>query len=176
MEHVNDTGQTRLFYIHDGSTFGISEPINGEPATVANGATIGFICNSPEQLQNFTMLRSPMAATSEDPPGVREVPWALCTCAISLTRMATRSAVFTACLNAERDTLNSSRQCAIKRWRLFPLPAMPLTQLSAFSNPTPSCRQILHTELLLQKTALHLIVDSPRSDQEPPNLEIHLKD
>ena len=24
MEHVNDTGQTRLFYIHDGSTFGIS--------------------------------------------------------------------------------------------------------------------------------------------------------
>ena len=26
MEHVNDTGQTRLFYIHDGSTFGISEP------------------------------------------------------------------------------------------------------------------------------------------------------
>ena len=53
MEHVNDTGQTRLFYIHDGSTFGISEPINGEPATVANGATIGFVCNSPEQLQAF---------------------------------------------------------------------------------------------------------------------------
>ena len=34
MEHVNDTGQTRLFYIHDGSTFSISEPINGAPVSV----------------------------------------------------------------------------------------------------------------------------------------------
>ena len=51
MVHVNDTGQTRLFYIHDGSTFSISEPINGEPATVANGSTIGFVCNSPEQIK-----------------------------------------------------------------------------------------------------------------------------
>ena len=31
MEHVNDTGQTRLCYIHDGSTFSVSEPINGQP-------------------------------------------------------------------------------------------------------------------------------------------------
>ena len=73
MEHVNDTGQTRLFYIHDGSTFGISEPINGEPATVANGATIGFICNSPEQLQEFhDAAIATGGTTSEDPPGVRE--------------------------------------------------------------------------------------------------------
>ena len=28
-DHVNETGQTRLFYMHDGSTFSISEPING---------------------------------------------------------------------------------------------------------------------------------------------------
>ena len=73
MEHVNDTGQIRLFYIHDGSTFGISEPINGEPATVANGATIGFICNSPEQLQEFhDAAIANGGTTSEDPPGVRE--------------------------------------------------------------------------------------------------------
>lgn len=73
MEHVNDTGQTRLFYIHDGSTFGISEPINGEPATVANGGTIGFICNSPEQLQEFhDAAIANGGTTSEDPPGVRE--------------------------------------------------------------------------------------------------------
>ncbi|WP_298635335.1 VOC family protein [uncultured Umboniibacter sp.] len=51
MTHVNATGQKRLFYIHNGSTFSISEPINGEPATVANGSTIGFACDSPEQLQ-----------------------------------------------------------------------------------------------------------------------------
>ena len=74
MEHVNDTGQTRLFYIHDGSTFGISEPINGEPsATVANGATIGFVCNSPEQLQAFhDAAIANGGTTAEDPPGVRE--------------------------------------------------------------------------------------------------------
>ena len=73
MEHVNDTGQTRLFYIHDGSTFGISEPINSEPATVANGATIGFVCNSPEQLQAFhDAAIANGGTTAEDPPGVRE--------------------------------------------------------------------------------------------------------
>jgi catechol 2,3-dioxygenase-like lactoylglutathione lyase family enzyme len=50
MEHVNDTGQTRLFYIHKGNTFSISEPIKGEPVTVANGSTVGFACDSPEQV------------------------------------------------------------------------------------------------------------------------------
>ena len=47
------TGHTRLFYRHEGNTFCISEPINGEPATSANGATIGFKCSSPEQVQAF---------------------------------------------------------------------------------------------------------------------------
>ena len=73
MAHENDTGQTRLFYAHDGSTFSISEPINGEPATVANGSTIGFICNSPEQLQQFHDVAIANGGTSvEDPPGPRE--------------------------------------------------------------------------------------------------------
>lgn len=48
-----DSGHTRLFYRHDGSTFCISEPINGEGASCANGATIGFKCNSPEQVSQF---------------------------------------------------------------------------------------------------------------------------
>ena len=30
----NRTGQVRLFYRHDGGTFCVSEPIDGEPATV----------------------------------------------------------------------------------------------------------------------------------------------
>ncbi|MDJ0979081.1 MAG: VOC family protein [Erythrobacter sp.] len=73
MVHVNDTGQTRLFYVHDGSTFSISEPINGEPATVANGSTIGFVCDSPEQLQKFhDVALANGGATMEDPPGLRE--------------------------------------------------------------------------------------------------------
>lgn len=73
MVHVNDTGQTRLFYIHDGSTFSISEPINGEPATCANGFTIGFKCDSPEQLQELHDVAIANGGTAaEDPPGLRE--------------------------------------------------------------------------------------------------------
>lgn len=73
MEHVNDTGQTRLFYIHDGSTFSVSEPINGEPVTTANGSTIGFVCDSPEQLQEMHDVALSHGGTSvEDPPGPRD--------------------------------------------------------------------------------------------------------
>ena len=73
MVHVNDTGQTRLFYIHGGSTFSISEPINGEPVTVANGSTIGFRCSSPEQIKELHDVAVANGGTSvEDPPGPRE--------------------------------------------------------------------------------------------------------
>ncbi|MBT7334031.1 MAG: VOC family protein [Gammaproteobacteria bacterium] len=73
MEHVNDTGQTRLFYIHDGSTFSISEPINGQPVSTANGSTIGFLCNSPAQVKTFHDVAIAHGGTSvEDPPGARE--------------------------------------------------------------------------------------------------------
>ena len=71
-EHVNDTGQTRLFYIHDGSTFTVSEPINGEPATTGNGSTIGLACNSPEQVQELHDVAIANGGISvEDPPGPR---------------------------------------------------------------------------------------------------------
>lgn len=73
MEHVNDTGQTRLFYIHDGSTFSISEPIDGKPVTTANGSTIGFVCDSPEQVKEFHDVAVANGGTSiEDEPGLRE--------------------------------------------------------------------------------------------------------
>ncbi len=67
------TGHTRLFYRHDGSVFCISEPINDEPATVANGATIGFKCSSPEQLLEFHAAAIAHGGTSiEEPPGLRQ--------------------------------------------------------------------------------------------------------
>lgn len=47
------SGHVRLFYRHAGSTFAVSEPINDAPATSGNGATVGFICSSPEQVQAF---------------------------------------------------------------------------------------------------------------------------
>lgn len=71
--HVNATGQTRLFYRHDGGSFCISEPIDGEPATCANGATIGFKCSSPEQADAFHAAGLAHGGTAiEDAPGIRE--------------------------------------------------------------------------------------------------------
>ena len=73
MENINATGQTRLFYMHNGSTLGITQPINGEAACVANGATIGFRCESPEQVKELHDVAVANGATSvEDPPGLRE--------------------------------------------------------------------------------------------------------
>jgi catechol 2,3-dioxygenase-like lactoylglutathione lyase family enzyme len=69
----NKTGQARLFYRHDGGTFCVSEPINGEPATAGNGATIGFKCNSPEQVRQFHDVAVAHGGVSiEEPPGLRE--------------------------------------------------------------------------------------------------------
>ncbi len=66
------TGHARLFYRHDGNTFCVSEPINGAPATFANGGTIGFKCKSPEQVVDFHDTAVAHGGTSiEDAPGLR---------------------------------------------------------------------------------------------------------
>jgi len=66
------SGHLRLFYRHDGSTFCVSQPINGEAATFANGGTIAFKCTSPEQVRAFHDTAVAHGATSiEDPPGLR---------------------------------------------------------------------------------------------------------
>jgi catechol 2,3-dioxygenase-like lactoylglutathione lyase family enzyme len=73
MRNVSASGHTRLFYMHNGGTFCVSEPINGEPATHANGGTIGFKCDSPEQVKAFHDAGVANGGTSvEDPPGPRE--------------------------------------------------------------------------------------------------------
>jgi catechol 2,3-dioxygenase-like lactoylglutathione lyase family enzyme len=67
------SGHTRLFYRHEGNTLCISEPINGDAATFANGGTIGFKCNSPEQVKKFHDTAVAHGGKSiEDPPGLRE--------------------------------------------------------------------------------------------------------
>ncbi|MBV8136914.1 MAG: VOC family protein [Deltaproteobacteria bacterium] len=67
------TGHIRLFYRHDGGTFCVSEPINGEAATCANGGTIGFKCKSPEQVKEFHDVAVAQGGTSiEEAPGLRE--------------------------------------------------------------------------------------------------------
>jgi catechol 2,3-dioxygenase-like lactoylglutathione lyase family enzyme len=71
--NVAKTGHTRLFYRHDGQTFCISEPIDGQTATAANGGTIGFNCSSPEQVHSFHDTAVAQGGTSiEEAPGQRE--------------------------------------------------------------------------------------------------------
>jgi catechol 2,3-dioxygenase-like lactoylglutathione lyase family enzyme len=67
------SGHARYFYRHNGGSFGITEPINGEPATAANGGTIGFHCTSPEQVREFHDTAVAAGGTSiEAPPGLRK--------------------------------------------------------------------------------------------------------
>lgn len=72
MQNQAGTGHMRLFYMHDGGVFCVSEPINGQPATAANGGTVAFRCNSPEQVRQFHDVAVANGGTSiEDPPGLR---------------------------------------------------------------------------------------------------------
>ena len=67
------TGHVRLFYRHEGNSFCVSEPINGEQATAANGGTIGFKCSSPEQVREFHDIAVQHGGVSiEAPPGPRD--------------------------------------------------------------------------------------------------------
>lgn len=76
VRNSTDAGQDRLFYRHDGNTFCVSEPIDGEAATVANGSTLGFRCSSPEQVHQFHDVAVAHGGTSiERGPGLRRTPF-----------------------------------------------------------------------------------------------------
>lgn len=63
----------RLFYRTPTGVFAISVPINGEPATGANGGTIGFACENPEAADAWHAAGLANGGTNvEDPPGWRE--------------------------------------------------------------------------------------------------------
>ena len=65
-------GIVRLFYFHSGSIFAVSNPIDGCPATVGNGSTIGLACDSLEQVKALHDAAVKNGGTSiEDPPGPR---------------------------------------------------------------------------------------------------------
>ncbi len=73
LRHVADSGHVRLFYRHDGGSFCVSEPIDGEPASPANGGTVAFRCGSPEVVRAFHDTAVAEGGRSiEEPPGVRE--------------------------------------------------------------------------------------------------------
>jgi len=68
---VDPTG--RVLYRHNGANLLITAPIDGEPATHANGGTIGFGVESAEQAEAWHAAGVANGGVScEDAPGVRK--------------------------------------------------------------------------------------------------------
>ena len=62
----------RLIYAHDGSLLLFSKPLDGKPATHANGGTLGFNIATPEQADAWHAAGVANGGTTcEDPPGLR---------------------------------------------------------------------------------------------------------
>ncbi|MBN8846753.1 MULTISPECIES: VOC family protein [unclassified Sphingomonas] len=62
----------RLIYLHNGGIFMVTRPIDGQPATHANGATIGFAMDGPAQADAWHKAGVENGGTAiEDAPGVR---------------------------------------------------------------------------------------------------------
>lgn len=62
----------RLIYAHNGGLFMVTRPIDGKPATHANGGTIGFAVSGPEQAEAWHKAGVANGGTAiEDPPGIR---------------------------------------------------------------------------------------------------------
>ena len=62
----------RIFSITPSGIFSASLPIDGKPATPANGATVGFACSSPAQADAWHAAGVANGGTTcEEPPGVR---------------------------------------------------------------------------------------------------------
>ncbi|MGB0906006.1 MAG: VOC family protein [Maricaulaceae bacterium] len=63
----------RAMYMNGGSIFLLTNPIDGQPTSNANGSTIGFAAGSPEEADAFHKAGLEAGGTAiEDPPGWRE--------------------------------------------------------------------------------------------------------
>lgn len=63
----------RVFYRTATGTLAVTRPIDGNPATVANGMTIGFAANSPVEADAWHAAGLAAGGTAcEDPPGLRD--------------------------------------------------------------------------------------------------------
>ncbi len=63
----------RIFYFTKTGTFSVTKPIDGKPATPANGGTIGFSASSTEQADKWHATGLANGGTTcENPPGIRE--------------------------------------------------------------------------------------------------------
>jgi catechol 2,3-dioxygenase-like lactoylglutathione lyase family enzyme len=63
----------RVFWRTPAGIFSVSLPIDGKPATIGNGSTVGFACQSAEQAAAWHAAGLAHGGVSiEDPPGVRD--------------------------------------------------------------------------------------------------------
>ena len=71
-------GDRRVFYRTPAGVFAVTKPIDGKPATPANGATIGFACSTPAQADAWHAAGLANGGEAcEDPPGLRDGPMKL---------------------------------------------------------------------------------------------------
>jgi catechol 2,3-dioxygenase-like lactoylglutathione lyase family enzyme len=67
---IDETG--RIVYVHAGSRFVVRTPLDGEPASGANGGTLGFLAASAEEVDAWHAAGLAAGGTAiEDPPGIR---------------------------------------------------------------------------------------------------------
>lgn len=65
--------KNQLIYMHNGGLLLVTKPLNGEPATGANGGTIGFNCTGSDQVDAWHAAGVAHGGTTcEDPPGPRD--------------------------------------------------------------------------------------------------------
>ncbi len=68
-----DAERNRMFYRTQEGVFAVTKPIDGKPATHANGGTIGFVAKSPAEVEAWHKAGVANGGTSiEEPPGVRD--------------------------------------------------------------------------------------------------------
>lgn len=69
-----DPVRPRVRYDHKGGVLIITRPLNGEPASVANGSTVGLLMDNPEQCHAWHEAGLAAGGTTcEDPPGLRDM-------------------------------------------------------------------------------------------------------
>lgn len=88
----------RAFYSHNGGTFGFVTPIDGAPATHANGGTIGFAAADKDQVDAFHaagLANGGTCAANRASARRRRATLMVHICAI---RSATRFALSASCL------------------------------------------------------------------------------
>ena len=70
---ATEDAKGRLVYSHNGGRFLVGKPIDGKPATHANGGTIGFLVKSQAEADAWHKAGVENGGKAiEDPPGIRQ--------------------------------------------------------------------------------------------------------